>query len=635
MAKRLHLTTADYVAIAISPALIMALVGSLVFFLIEVLYAGEYQARLSYVFALFVFAAVLIARISIEDGRERAALFALPLGAATFIVLSKFVEYDSGYSGFINLALIALVWWCADKLTWDCTLIDDDVDASGEGLLQRVGIEESPGNPSPARGAVENELQAEREEKRPWWERMFLPSKGPHIPGVWVVYFSLAALPLFGVGQWWIPAGDVGRRQYAFSLLFVYVAAGLSLLVTTSFLGLRRYLRQRNVEMPAPMAGNWVGIGAVLIALVMFLALLIPRPSAEYAISQPPWQFHSPDNLASSRHAVGNDGTEQQQNATNLTLGNEESERTVESEQGEAPGERGEKGNESKPGPSERGQQEEGKSSQQGKEGESSEKSHSGDPGDKAKSGQEQHSPNENREEIDGPSHEDARESEEGSGTTPSEQEKQTEENSGSSSTQSTNSSQSFRMPQISFSIDSLGGIVKLLLYLIGGLFIAYFAWKYREQLAQGFREFMQSLRDLFARMFGTQPTKVAEMDELPAPPRKRFVDFRNPFTSGAHKKLAPEELVRYTFEAFEAWAGDRGAPRTPDRTPAELVYAALPPQTPMFIAARRMVRMYSEVAYASGQVQRSATEELRELWRMMGEGTERGTAIEARLVSH
>ena len=63
MSKKLYMTNADYVAIAISPALIMALVGSLVYFLIEVMYVGEYQARLNYAFALFVFAAVLIARI--------------------------------------------------------------------------------------------------------------------------------------------------------------------------------------------------------------------------------------------------------------------------------------------------------------------------------------------------------------------------------------------------------------------------------------------------------------------------------------------------------------------------------------------------------------------------------------------
>ena len=58
MAKRLYMTNADYVAIAISPALVMTLVGSLVFFLIEVLYVGDYQARLTYAFGLFVFAAV-------------------------------------------------------------------------------------------------------------------------------------------------------------------------------------------------------------------------------------------------------------------------------------------------------------------------------------------------------------------------------------------------------------------------------------------------------------------------------------------------------------------------------------------------------------------------------------------------
>ena len=55
MAKRLHKTTADYLAIAVSPALIMALVGSIVYFLIAVMYVGEYSARLNYSFGLFVF----------------------------------------------------------------------------------------------------------------------------------------------------------------------------------------------------------------------------------------------------------------------------------------------------------------------------------------------------------------------------------------------------------------------------------------------------------------------------------------------------------------------------------------------------------------------------------------------------
>ncbi len=145
MAKRLHMTTADYVTIAVSPALIMTLVGSLVYFLIEVMYAGDYAARLMYVFALFVFAAVLIARISIEEGSEYASLFALPLGLATFFVLLKFVEHPSPFSWLINIVLMCTVWWCAHKLTWDCTLIDDEEDSSGEGLMQRIGVDELRG----------------------------------------------------------------------------------------------------------------------------------------------------------------------------------------------------------------------------------------------------------------------------------------------------------------------------------------------------------------------------------------------------------------------------------------------------------------------------------------------------------
>src|SRR3954454_9333229 len=166
MAKKLYMTTADYLVIAVSPALIMALVGSLVYFLIDVFYAGEYEARLDYAFGLFVFAAVLIARISIEEGREYAAMFALPLGGAMFLVLLKFVEHPSPFSWLINLLLMAVVWWCADKLTWDSTVIDDDEDASDEGLMQRIGVdgpdaatggEAKPASVGPT-GGVENEL---------------------------------------------------------------------------------------------------------------------------------------------------------------------------------------------------------------------------------------------------------------------------------------------------------------------------------------------------------------------------------------------------------------------------------------------------------------------------------------------
>ena len=127
-----------------------------------------------------------------------------------------------------------------------------------------------------------------------------------------MVYFSLAALPLFGIGQLFIPKDDLAARQYAFRLLFIYTASGLGLLLSTSFLGLRRYLRQRRQEMPLAMVNLWLGIGAALIVGVMFAAMLLPRPNAEYSISEPPIRIGSPDQHASP-YGTGSEGVEEEQ----------------------------------------------------------------------------------------------------------------------------------------------------------------------------------------------------------------------------------------------------------------------------------------------------------------------------------
>jgi hypothetical protein len=100
---------------------------------------------------------------------------------------------------------------------------------------------------------------------------------------LWVVWFSLAALPLFGVGQMLLPRGDSEARHAGFMWLFVYVAAALGLLLTTSFLGLRRYLRQRYLTMPGAMALGWIRFGGGMAALVLVGALLLPRPGTTAA----------------------------------------------------------------------------------------------------------------------------------------------------------------------------------------------------------------------------------------------------------------------------------------------------------------------------------------------------------------
>src|SRR5215469_14216368 len=140
-------TLADYVALAISPALIMGLVASLVFFLINVLYAGEYVERMRWILFFFVFGAVLIARMTmLDDTCSRAALYGVPLGFLTWLGMQMFVEYPKesalkDLNWIINAGLIAVIWWCAHKLTRDCTNVDEETDINAEGLLQAAGVE--------------------------------------------------------------------------------------------------------------------------------------------------------------------------------------------------------------------------------------------------------------------------------------------------------------------------------------------------------------------------------------------------------------------------------------------------------------------------------------------------------------
>src|SRR5271156_3196293 len=81
-------TAADYMVIALSPALIMALVGSLCFFLIEVFYRGKMQGRVRWVMFWFVVAIVLVSRIAIEQTSEYAALYGLALAGTVWFYLA-------------------------------------------------------------------------------------------------------------------------------------------------------------------------------------------------------------------------------------------------------------------------------------------------------------------------------------------------------------------------------------------------------------------------------------------------------------------------------------------------------------------------------------------------------------------
>ena len=197
-------TAFDATAVAASTALIIGMVGSLVFFLIVAFYRGQYDFRLMYIFGLYSAATVLVARIAIESGRTYANAFSLPLAVVSILAIMRFVTISGPLgplSWLVNIGLLALAWYLADRITFDCTLISDRERSLQQGLLQSLGLLRPDGlTRSPRQIAEELSLKQEAQDNKPQSSK-----KKRHNPGVWVLYFALLAFPLFGLGQLAIP----------------------------------------------------------------------------------------------------------------------------------------------------------------------------------------------------------------------------------------------------------------------------------------------------------------------------------------------------------------------------------------------------------------------------------------------
>lgn len=645
-------TLADYLVIAISPALIMVLVGSLVLFLLEIFYAGQYETRLRWIMFCFVFAAVLIARISMTPGiAGRASLYGLVLAVAVFVALQVLVQYPpglraAGFTWAINLGIMAVIWWCAHKLTWDCTFIDEHVDASGAGLLDAAGLD-NQGARDEGRGTREEEASSSF--PRPssglfaWWERYHRyrqeQQQKPHAPGVWIVYFSLAALPLFGLGQSLIAANDLERRQRVFWFMVCYMGSALGLLLCTSFLGLRRYLRQRRLSMPVAVTGVWLSIGAVLIAVLLVAGAFLPRPYPEYPLIPVQGWLGSPDREA-SKYAVmrdspgkgegrpgaaGKDGQEGSASGSQGQGGGQQGQNGSggsgqgQSGSGQGKGEQGSGGGSSGKSGSGQGNNQSGSGgNRQGQSAQGSSGDQSGQQGSPGRSGNgEQSQAGDQRSSQGG--------SDRGKGGQPDQGQsgqgmKRLSEAEASNPPVSTPLGSSF-----SSLFSGLGRLLKWIIFAIAALVVAFIVLRALLQFLANFtgwaRGLLNALQGLWQALFGwLGPAAVPGESEEPARPERRpvpFAAFRDPFLDGSGGRQSPEELVRYSFHALEAWAREQDLGRQADDTPFEFAdRIALNVPGPLAADCRRLAALYARAAYARGPLPASCEGVLRQFWR-------------------
>ena len=321
MARRPSQTAVDYVVVGIAPALIIALVGSLAFFIIDVGYTGSFSTRLTAVTGFFVMGAVLVTRIAIEIDKERAQLYGLALAVVTFVAIVRFVDA----SLLLDFVLIAVTWWCAHRLTYDCTVIEDDKTASGEGLLQTMGLDDAGDSSQEQRDttidvtATTDDVAGSDDDFATIWQRFVNRRKKHHAPGITVVYFSAAALPIFGIGQIALIAQGRNESSSAFRYMLLYVASALALLMATSFLQLRRYLRQRRLQMPIEMTGVWLGSGAIIVVLVMLFCLMMPRPTPGDSLLATITSVASRTGLTPNQWGMGQDGPDTENSGKQIT----------------------------------------------------------------------------------------------------------------------------------------------------------------------------------------------------------------------------------------------------------------------------------------------------------------------------
>jgi hypothetical protein len=622
---RHHQTLGDYMGIAIGPILIMAMVGSLVYFLLEVLYAGKYEFRLQWILFCFVFGIVLVARMSMRDDLSAPwGTYGLVLGFVVWLAICKYVHFDPDsplgpFSWAINAGLMGIVWWAAHQLTWDCTYIDDQVDASGVGLMQAAGIEEggsriedreSKGRAGRVNAPVVDPPGSSLTPLAPhlsslaptWWERWrnyrTEQRKKPHNPGVWVIYFSLAALPLFGLGQSLIPAADEGRRRYVFWLMIVYLGSGLGLLLTTSFLGLRRYLRQRKLPMPTSIAGAWLATGGVLIAALLLLGALLPRPNAEYPLID-----------------LGSLAGSKEQQASKFA------------QKGDSPGKGQGKASTDRPPDNEKGN--EGAGNKPDKQGGSQSQGKSGQQKGDSNSDQKGNGKGKQKDKSSGDQKSN------GEGKDKSNKEKQKKDKSGGGKSSDSDDQESSAKSPPSFHtniLSSLTSALKWIVFAVLAIVVAIYLFRHGLRYFANFMTWAQKLLaalDAFwQRLFGWWGMKSEsardEMEprRIETPPRP-FSSFANPFRDGAARRLSPEELVHYTFEALEAWGREHDLSRTPEETALEFARRIGEAIPPLDADVKRLAGLYVRAAYGQGRLTQTSIPTLQQFWERLESAVE------------
>jgi hypothetical protein len=167
--------------------------------------------------------------------------------------------------------------------------------------------------------------------------------------------------------------------------------------------------------------------------------------------------------------------------------------------------------------------------------------------------------------------------------------------------------------------MEFLASLFKWIVYGAIAIFAFILVRRHWPQIREALARLWAELLGLFGRRRETKES--ASEGKSPPVPAVPFSDYANPFFSGAAGRMSPAQLVRYTFEALEAWSREQVVARRPEQTPLEFAQELARRDPALAKDVTSAAELYVRVAYARRNPSRDSVEVLERLWRRMGMG--------------
>jgi len=254
------------------PFCIWGMMSSLVLHLIEVrslfIAGGENRLRLAAVsFALGI---ILVQRLTRVLGPSYAKAYGVALGAAITLFVAYFawaylLPVPPLIVFLVNEAIFGVLWFVGHKITAACWVDSPLMEATAAetGIFSREKF-------------LKRALEAKKEERLRavnWMER--LPRNHP---GRVILYFSMFAIPAFGVAVH-ISGAEGARMLLRMGIyLFIYLWCAFSLLFLSGLSRLASYFEKRSVSLPERLGLSWLAIGFLVVTFAIILAVFLPQP---------------------------------------------------------------------------------------------------------------------------------------------------------------------------------------------------------------------------------------------------------------------------------------------------------------------------------------------------------------------